>query len=130
MKFKLDENFGRAVQEVFRTRGHDAVTVRDEKLGGALDPRVLDAGSREGRILVTMDQDFANVLRYPPHNTHGVAVIRIPGRASLPLLATLVRTLLEALEKKQIKGRLWIVEPGRIREHEMDPWLDDESEEP
>ena len=44
-KFKLDENFGRNVQRIFHERGHDAVTVRDEKLHGAKDPRVLQAAT-------------------------------------------------------------------------------------
>jgi hypothetical protein len=31
---------------------------------------------------------------------------------------------LQALEQKRIKGRLWIVEPGRICEHQDDLDLD------
>lgn len=34
MRFKLDENLGRRAAEFLRSAGHDAVTVRDEKLGG------------------------------------------------------------------------------------------------
>lgn len=128
-KFKLDENFGRKLQQVFHDRGHDAVTVRDEKLHGANDPRVLDAASAEGRILVTMDQDFANVLLFPPVATAGVAVIRFPGQASMRLLETLIVALLEALEQKRIKGKLWIVEPGRIREHQNNPSWDDDQDD-
>jgi predicted nuclease of predicted toxin-antitoxin system len=122
-KFKLDENFGRRLQRIFHDRGHDALTVRDEKLHGAKDPRVLDAAAAEGRILVTMDQDFANVLLFPPEETAGVAVIRFPGQATVRLLETLIVALLEALEQKRLKGRLWIVEPGRIREHQDNPDL-------
>jgi predicted nuclease of predicted toxin-antitoxin system len=129
-KFKLDENFGRRVQAVFHARGHDAVTVRDEKLHGASDPRVLDAASSEGRILVTMDQDFANVLLYPPESTSGVAVIRFPGQATVRLLELLVVGLLNALEQKQIEGKLWIVEPGRIREHQNESTTDLEDDAP
>jgi hypothetical protein len=33
-------------------------------------------------------------------------------------------TLLEALKTHDINGRLWIVEPGRIREHESDKSID------
>jgi predicted nuclease of predicted toxin-antitoxin system len=97
------------------------VTVRDERLGGAKDPRVLAAASAEGRILVTMDQDFANVLRFPPNTTAGIAVIRFSGQANLRLLQSLVSALLGALEAKLIGGKLWIVEPNRIREHQDDP---------
>jgi predicted nuclease of predicted toxin-antitoxin system len=127
-QFKLDENVGRRLQRIFHDRGHDAVTVRDQKLRGASHPRVLSAASAEGRILVTMDQDFVNVLLFPPATTAGVAVTRFPGRATARLLESLVAALLEALEQKRIKGRLWIVEPGRIHEHQNDLDLDLELE--
>jgi predicted nuclease of predicted toxin-antitoxin system len=125
-KFKLDENLGRRVQQIFQDRRFDADTVRDEKLQGAKDPRVLQAATAEDRILVTMDQDFANVLIFPPEETAGIAVIRPPGRATPALLEKLISGLLDAIEKKLIKGRLWIVEPGRIREHQADPRLDED----
>ena len=128
-KFKLDENLGRNVQQIFHDRGHDAVTVREEKLSGAKDPRVLRAATAEGRILVTLDQDFANVLLFPPEETAGIAVVRFPGQATPGILETLISALLAALEQKLIKGKLWIVEPGRIREHQTDPWPD-EGDEP
>lgn len=118
MKFKLDENFGRSVQEVFIARGHDCLSVVDEGLGGAPDPKVLEAAVSEGRILVTMDQDFGNVLAYPPGPTEGIAVATVPGRGSLELLRSMALAFLSALELKPIRGRLWVIEPARIREHE------------
>jgi predicted nuclease of predicted toxin-antitoxin system len=127
MKFKLDENFGRSVQKFFTEGGHDAVTVRDEKLGGAADERVLQAATAEGRILVTLDHDFANVLRFPPEETAGVAVINPPGRVSTPLLSQLVLALLQALTTGRLSGKLWIVEPGRIREHITEPSDEEEA---
>lgn len=118
MRFKLDENFGASVQKIFEEAGHDSLTVRDENLHGAPDPEVFAAARREERTLVTMDHDFGNVLAYRHEEAAGVAVINPPGRASLPLLRLLIRTLLEAVKQNEIRGRLWIVEPDRIREHE------------
>jgi len=118
MKFKLDENFGRSIQRFIRDAGHDCLAVVDENLSGAPDNEVFDAANAEKRILVTMDHDFGNVLVYPPEHRYGMALINPPGRSSMKLLHILVSTLLEALKNHDIKGRLWIVEPGRIREHE------------
>ncbi len=118
MNFKLDENFGRFIQELFQERGHNCSTVRDEGLAGAADLEVLQAACGEGRILVTLDHDFGNVLRYPPEATPGIVVLNPPGRASMPLLRTLVFSFLEALRTDSVRGKLWIVEFGRIREHE------------
>ncbi len=118
MNFKLDENLGPAVREVFSRRGHDCRMVREQGLGGAVDTRVLEAAVSEGRILVTTDHDFGNVLIYPPNQTSGIAIMNPPGRASRSLLQSLAETLLTAVEQEAIRGKLWIVEPSRIREHE------------
>lgn len=120
MKFKLDENLGRSIQKVLEEGGHDARTVWEENLQGAPDPDIFAAAKREKRILITMDHDFGNVLAYRHEETAGVAVINPPGRPTLPLLRLLAVTLLEALRKGDIRGRLWIVEPRRIREHERE----------
>jgi hypothetical protein len=71
----------------------------------------------EGRILVTLDRDFTNILLYPPEATCGVAVVHLGRRASRELLLTVLDSFLEACEQGRIHGRLWIIEPGRIRVH-------------
>ena len=126
MRFKLDENLGVSVQKIIKDKGFDCRTVFDEKLSGASDPEVLAAAKSEGRILITMDHDFGNVFIYPPEQTAGIAVINPPGRSSLNLLHRLILTMIEGLKDRDITGRLWIVEPGRIREHELDRTLDAE----
>ena len=102
MKFKLDENFGPTTQRVFQQRGLDCHTVQEENLRGAVDEEVLKAAVAEGRILITMDRDFSNVLRYPPGQTAGIAVISPPGKASRALLRALVETFIEELQKIRV----------------------------
>ena len=118
MDFKLDENFGPWAQELFRSRGHDCPTVHDQGLRGVDDPVVLQAAVAERRVLVTMDGDFGNVLAHPPETTAGIVVVNPPGRVSRALLRRLLNAFLEAVSGQEIGGRLWIVEPGRIRKHE------------
>lgn len=80
---------------------------------------------REERCLLTLDIDFADVVRLPSHPTAGIAVLRLPKDPSLRLLETLAGNLLQFLATESIRGRLWIVEPGRIRVHEdTDPVVD------
>lgn len=118
MKFKLDENFGPTVHQVFQKRGLDCRTVPEEGLSGSPDPDVLAAAVAEERVLVTLDKDFANVLMFPPEATCGVVVVKLPQRATRALLAAVLNSFLTACETQQVHGRLWIVEPGRIREHQ------------
>jgi len=129
MKFKLDENLGPSIQALFQERAHDCATTCEEGLGGANDDSILQAAVAEDRILVTTDHDFANVLVYPPHATAGLIVLNPPGRVSLALLRRLVISLLDALAQGDVRGKLWIVEPGRIREHQPRTPPDQEHEE-
>lgn len=120
MKFKLDENFGPTVHAIFQRRGLDYHTVVDEHLVGAEDRAILEAAVAEDRILVTLDRDFTNVLLYPPEATCGVAVVHLGRRASRQLLSTVLDSFLDACEQSRIDGKLWIIEPGRIRVHKYE----------
>ena len=40
MRFKFDENLPAQLAALFAGSGHDAVTVLDEQIGGAQDPRI------------------------------------------------------------------------------------------
>ncbi len=63
MRFLLDEMYGEHVAELLRTRGHEAVHVRDVGLGGATDRDVLARAADERRTLVTENAaDFLPLL--------------------------------------------------------------------
>ena len=118
MKFKLDENFGAQCLDLFVLAGHDACTVQEQQLQGATDDWLFAVCLAEGRALVTLDLDFTNLLRFQPALSAGLAVLRLPARPSFALLRQAVQTLLDGLRREPIAGKLWIVEPGRIRVHD------------
>ncbi len=112
MRFKLDENFGSRSARLFPDAGHDVATVFEEGLGGSSDELIFETCIREGRCLLSLDLDFADVVRFPPHKTAGIAVLRLPKGASLRLLEKFVSDLLSMLDVEHI------VEADRIRVHE------------
>lgn len=116
MKVKLDENLGTRLQAEFRAAGHDVATVADEGLSGTRDDDLFATCRTEGRLLVTLDVGFGNLLRFSCEETAGIAVLRVREGAGHALLRSLATTLTAALATRPIAGRLWIVEPGRIRE--------------
>ena len=120
MKFKLDENFGSRTYDLFQAYGHDVQTVRMQGLQGSSDAYLFEVCLVEQRCLVTLDLDFADVLRFPPSLTNGIVVIRLPRNPSLALLEQLIRQFLQTLSHMSIERKLWIVEPGRIRVHESE----------
>ena len=57
-------------------------------------------------------------LVFLPSRYPGIAVLRIPQKASATDLLMLIETLMEALKSEVLIGKLWIVEIGRIRVYE------------
>lgn len=118
MKIKLDENLGDRGRAILEAAGHDACTVSRQSLNGADDRQLIEACRAEGRALVTLDIDFANPLVYPPKQYPGIAVIRLPRRPTRADLERGIETLARALAQESLDGRLWIVEPQRVRIHQ------------
>ena len=117
MRFKLDENLSQSVAALFRGSGHDALTVRDQGLQGAPDEEVFNLSAREDRVLVTLDRDLGQVLRFPPKASAGIIVIEVGPRASHRSLLERTRELLRLVETRSPDHTLWIIEPGRVRIH-------------
>ena len=117
MKLKLDENLSRSVAELCRTAGHDVMTVRDQGLRGAPDEQVFAVSAQEGRVLVTLDRDLGQVLRFQPSSSAGIIIIDAGPRASHRSLLDRTRELLAMLKTLSPDRSLWIVEPGRVRVH-------------
>jgi predicted nuclease of predicted toxin-antitoxin system len=120
VKFKLDENFGSRTQDLFRSSGHEVETVRSQGLQGCSDQHLYSICCSERYCLVTLDLDFSDITRFPPHDASGIVVVRVPGNPSLALLGQLVVQLLQAISRMSVGGELWIVEPGRIRIHQTE----------
>jgi predicted nuclease of predicted toxin-antitoxin system len=116
-RFKLDENLPRDAEALLREAGHEVETALGEGLGGNADSKIFDACRAEGRILVTLDLDFADIRLYPPSSHPGIWVLRPPA-LSISNTIALLKVALAAIEKESPKHRLWIVEPGRVRIHE------------
>lgn len=116
MKFKLDENIGRGGAELLVAGGHEVLTVRDQGLAGAPDETVFEVCVAEAIVLITLDRDFGQVLRFPPPKGGGIVVLELPARPTPDSLLSRLRELLVALASQPpIDGHLWIVEPGRVR---------------
>src|SRR6266850_6894271 len=106
MKFKLDENISRRGGELLRSAGHDAITVRDQGLAGSDDEEIFAVAASEDRALITLDYDFAQILRFPPEQSAGIVVLELGGRASLTAMLNRLRAFLKNLESHTVVGQL------------------------
>jgi predicted nuclease of predicted toxin-antitoxin system len=117
MRLKLDECLDARLAVLLRNAGHETTTVPDQGLRGTPDRALYEHCAAEDHILVTLDLDFSNVLRFPPDRGPGLIVLRGPNDL-FPTMRILVKTLINSLTTDTPTGRLWIVEPGRLRVHE------------
>lgn len=114
MKYLLDENLSPLHARTLRSLGRDAVSVVEIGLAGSDDSVVRDAAIKSGRILVTLDGDFANVLRYPPAETPGVLRFRLhpPTEEAIDVA---IRWATARLSETDVTGKLVVVDEKKIR---------------
>ncbi len=82
---------------------------------GSADEHVAGAARREGRVLVTFDSDFANVLAYRPAEFDGIVRVRIDPPFVSVVLAALNRVFKAFPTRESLRGRLVIVEASKFR---------------
>ena len=118
MKCKLDENLGDLGRDLLTESGHDVATVAGQGMSGDGDIDLYEACRTEERILITLDWDFGQVLRFPPEDTAGIVILDCRGVLSPTAILARISELARVLQTRPIHGQLWMVEPGRVRVHE------------
>ena len=113
MKLLLDENLSPLHAVELRSLGHDACAVVEVGLSGAADTEIRRFANQEGRVLVTLDADFANVIRFPPAGTPGVVRLKIHPPTEERIRQSILRAL-ESLQNMDLVGCLAVVDPKKI----------------
>lgn len=112
MRFLADESCDFAVVRALRIAGHDVVAVSEVALG-APDDEVLALAAREGRVFLTEDKDFGQLVYAAARSTAGVIFMRFPAsmRQALP------EAVLDLIKDhgERLTGNFVVVRPGRIR---------------
>ncbi|MEZ5980341.1 MAG: DUF5615 family PIN-like protein [Planctomycetota bacterium] len=114
VRFKVDENLPARSAASLRRAGHDAMSVAEQAMIGADDSRLFEACTAEGRVLVTLDLDFADIRAYPPRKGPGVVVLRVVSQDAVTIEGMLAR-LVAFLANESPIGKLWILEQDRVR---------------
>jgi 16S rRNA G1207 methylase RsmC len=114
--FLIDASLPRPTAALVVSLGFAATDVRDIGMAAASDQQVAAYAQSNGLCLLTKDQDFGNVLDYPPDQYHGIVVFDPPRHAGRATVLALVEQLLRQADVvNQLSGRLVVVAPGRIR---------------
>lgn len=79
MLWLADENINRAIVEELRRSGHDVVYAAEEARQTS-DLALLGRAFAEGRILLTEDKDFGDIVFHDGRRAAGVVLIRLGSR--------------------------------------------------
>ena len=112
MRFLVDESCDFAVVRALRAAGHDVVAIA-EVSPRATDEVVMELAIREGRILLTEDKDFGQLVHANQAAAGGVFLLRFPARARADLPGAVVK--LVERHGEGLLGRFVVLQPGRVR---------------
>jgi predicted nuclease of predicted toxin-antitoxin system len=114
MRLKIDENLHPDVATYLRGQGHDAATVWDESLRGTADSNLAQVCQQEGRALITMDLDFADIRSYPPEQYPGLIVLRLASQSRAHVMRSVAR-IEDMLREEKVAGKLLVVDETSVR---------------
>jgi len=120
MKLKLDENLSRHLKPILNNLGHNTLTVADEDLLSRPDTEIAAMSAKEGRILLTLDVEFADLRKYPPGTHPGIILFR-PSSFSPLAVNKFIVGFVRLKDLKKFESCVAIVEPKRIRIRSPEP---------
>lgn len=103
MKFYLDEHIPKGVVEGLRRRDVDVLTVQEAGRSGDSDEKQLGFAAREGRVLVTFDDDFLRLDATVPHT--GI-VFSQTGRVTVGDLIESLMLIANVIEPNEMKNHI------------------------
>ena len=113
MKFLLDQDVYAITAQFLAVRGHDVTRAVDLGLGKASDEDILREAQSSGRLLVTRDRDFGNLV-FVRGLTWGVVYLRILPSTQSSVHQELER-ILSRYSEAELSKAFVVVEPGGHR---------------
>jgi predicted nuclease of predicted toxin-antitoxin system len=114
MIVKVDEDLPKDAARLLRARGHDAVTVLEQGMGGWKDAELWRAVQHERRFLITADKGFADVLAFPPGSHSGVLLLR-PDKDGIQPILDLLDSVLQSYSLDTLTGAVTVATLRGIR---------------
>ena len=120
MRFLADMGVARRVIEWLRSEGHDAVHLRDEGLQRMPNGEIFEKAVSEGRIILTFDLDFGEIVALSGGRSVSVILFRLHNTRTphvIDRLRKVLRNSGQALER----GAIVVVEESRHRTRRLPP---------
>lgn len=117
MLFFADHCVPRSIGETLESNGHEVIRLTDRLQPEAKDADVITEAQESDAILLSLNGDFADLLRYPPEQYGGIVALQVRNRPEA--ISSIMDKLLDYLEQhpqqSHYTGKLFLVEAHRIR---------------
>ncbi len=112
LKFIVDESTGIKVVEALRQEGYNALSITEHS-PGISDVKIIQFAFDEGRIIITNDKDFGELIYRKQMPAIGVILLRLKDERP----ANKMRIILEVLRKynRQLHGNFIVATENIIR---------------
>lgn len=114
MRFLADHCTYGVTVRFLRSLGHDVETSKEAGLMTADDTVVLQHAGGSKAVLITNDQDFCNVLLYPPASHLGIVVLKIT-KATCTQVHAVLKQMLDQVPPEEFRGTLFVVDRNKYR---------------
>ncbi|MBB4060120.1 putative nuclease of putative toxin-antitoxin system [Salinibacter ruber] len=117
MQFFADHCVPRSIGDTLESEGHEVIRLSARLRVDAEDSAVIEESQKIGAILLSLNGDFADLLRYPPEEYGGIVALQVRNRPEA--IPSIMDRLLEYLgqhpDRSHYVGKLLLVEAHRIR---------------
>jgi predicted nuclease of predicted toxin-antitoxin system len=116
LRILLDQNIPPCVCEFVRERkpSWEVRHVNDVELRGATDDTIFQWAQKDGSLVITFDEDFADARMYPIGSHAGVVRIRV-WPTTVENTETALARLFDSVTDEELPGSLVIIDQRRIR---------------
>jgi predicted nuclease of predicted toxin-antitoxin system len=108
----VDVSAGRTIADLIRSLGHDTAFVRDRDPAMA-DADILAWAVAEGRLVVTMDKDFGDLVYRSGQPHAGVLLLRLEAARTAEKVRVVTDIL--AAHAADLPGHFSVYQNGRLR---------------
>lgn len=112
LKFVLDVGVGNKTLQILRNNGYDVVSILEIE-PSMDDSEILLIAENEGRMVVTMDKDFGELVYKSGQKHNGVLILRLEDATGDEKAAIMEKILLSFAV--QIEGKFCVFQNGRLR---------------
>ncbi|PNW57216.1 UNVERIFIED_CONTAM: hypothetical protein BEN50_07405 [Euhalothece sp. KZN 001] len=113
MKLLLDQDIYQITAKFLLEQGHDILLASELGLEEASDQKLLNTAQKKGRILVTRDRDYGNLVFVKGMGT-GVIYLRILPK-NLNLIHQELSRVLQIYSQKELVGGFVVIQAGGHR---------------